>query len=195
MALQKLTYAPSPPNSLTKPVNGKLRQAFSDRLMLSEAIDAVGQMIRGYANRGTADKSYIGAIASLLCQYPRTLALDCADPLHGVVLTTKFMPTPADIAGWMEPRVERMAGRVDAEERAERQLRERREYDAQQPDDLSEVPKFSRYNLIVRVGRPGYEQMVERSKHSAAGEFSWTSDGILVPIDWYHERHSWRPQP
>ena len=105
-----------------------MRQAFSDRLMLSEAIEAVGKMIRGYANRGGADKGYIGAIAELLCQYPRSLAIECADPLHGVVLTTRFMPTPADIAGWMESRVDRMAGRANAEDRVEQQLRERREF-------------------------------------------------------------------
>jgi hypothetical protein len=108
--------------------SSNVRQAFTDRLLLSEAIDAVGKMIRGYANRGSADKSYIGAIADLLCQYPRSLAIECADPVRGVVLTTKFMPTPADIAGWMEPRVDRMKGRADFEDGAERQLRERREY-------------------------------------------------------------------
>jgi hypothetical protein len=38
------------------------------------------------------------------------------------------MPTPADIAVWMEPRVTRMKNRVNLEDGAEQQLRERREY-------------------------------------------------------------------
>ena len=110
-------------------MNGSVRQAFSDRLILSEAIEAVGKMIRGYANRGSADKGYIGAIAELLCQYPRSLAIKCADPVHGVVLTTKFLPTPCDIATWMEDDLDRMREGADAEDAAERQLRERSEYD------------------------------------------------------------------
>jgi hypothetical protein len=114
-----------------------VQRASEDRLTISEAIEAVGKMIAGYANRGSADKSYIGAIAALLCEYPRGMALRCADPVRGVVLETPFMPTPHDIAKWMEPHFERMRS-IERLERmqlqAEQQLQDRREYDAKRND-------------------------------------------------------------
>lgn len=129
---KRLTSVNSPQNSLTKRDNSSVKRAYDDRMTISEAIEAVGRMIRGYANRGSADKGYIGAIAELLCQYPRTVARDCADPLRGVVTTTSYMPTSADIVKWCEPKSSVMRGRVEWEERAERQLQERREFEQKQ---------------------------------------------------------------
>jgi hypothetical protein len=88
-------------------------------------------MIRGYANRGQADRAYIGAIAELLMHYPRQVAVACVDPFHGVVRDTKFMPTPADVIGWCEKATAPMHGEAAREDRIEKQLREREEWQAQ----------------------------------------------------------------
>lgn len=115
-------------NSLTKPENSNIKRALADRLLISEAIDLVAMMIRGYANRGQADKAYIGAIAQILMHYPRQVALKCADPFNGVVRDTKFMPTPADVIGWCEKAVAPMHGEAAREDRIKEQLRARDEW-------------------------------------------------------------------
>jgi hypothetical protein len=112
-------------SSLSKRETSNIRQVLADRLILSEAIEAVNRMIRGYANRGQADKSYIGAMAELLLHYPKSVALACADPFHGVVRATKFMPTPSDIIAFCENRIEPMHREADREERVAKQLDER----------------------------------------------------------------------
>lgn len=80
-----------------------VRAALSDRLLLSEAIGIVSQMLRGYANGGQqASDSYIGALAEVLCTYPRCVAARAGDLVHGVPRETKFLPTPADVIAWCE---------------------------------------------------------------------------------------------
>src|SRR6476646_2000605 len=121
--LQRNSIQPSSPSTLPmRRENSNVRRALADRLMLSEAIDAVGRMIRGYANSGQAGKSYIGAIAELLMHYPRSVALRCADPYRGVARETKFMPTPADVIGFCERTTAPMHEEAAREERVAVQL-------------------------------------------------------------------------
>jgi hypothetical protein len=88
-------------------------------------------MIRGYANKGTADKSYYGAIADLLLRYPKIVALACADPFHGVVRETKFLPTPSDVIAWCEKRIHPLCVEADRESRIAEQLEAREVWEAQ----------------------------------------------------------------
>lgn len=108
-----------------------MRQALADRLLLSEALEAVHRMLSGYANRAQAGDSYLGAIAALLCTYPRSVALRCADPLHGVSRKTRFLPTVADVVEWCEKACEPMYADADWQSRVERQLAERAEAEAE----------------------------------------------------------------
>lgn len=85
-------------------------------------------MIRGYANKGQADKSYIGAIAELLMHYPRQAAMKCADPIAGVARETKFLPTPADVIGFCEREQHPLHEEASREDRREEQLRLRDEW-------------------------------------------------------------------
>lgn len=105
-----------------------MQRALADRLLLSEAIDAVGKMIRGYANSGQAGKSYIGAMAELLMQYPRCVALACAEPFKGVATTTSFLPTTADVVKWCEKHVAPLYEEADYERRAAQQIEEREDW-------------------------------------------------------------------
>jgi hypothetical protein len=122
------TLLTSPSTSLTKPANASMRQALADRLTLSEAIETVGKMIRGYANAGQAGRSYIGAIAELLARYPRSVALGAADLATGVPSETRFLPTPADVVAWCERETSAMRKVIEVEDRdamieRQRQLR------------------------------------------------------------------------
>lgn len=124
----------------TKRESSSVRRALADRLLLSDAIDAVGKMIRGYANSGSAGKSYVGAIAELLMHYPRSVALRCADPFRGVARETKFMPTPADVIAFCERTVAPMHEEAAREERVAEQLQERAEWEnSTTPDELKEL--------------------------------------------------------
>lgn len=84
-----------------------VRAALSDKPFLSEAIDVVSSMLRGYANGGAnASGSYIGALGEVLSHYPRMIALRAGDLLTGVPRDTKFLPTPADVISWCERELE-----------------------------------------------------------------------------------------
>jgi hypothetical protein len=110
------------PESLpTRRENSNVKQALKDRLLISEAIVAVGRMIRGYANSGQAGKAYIGAMADLLMRYPREVALRCVEPF-GVPKETRFLPTPADVIAWCEKAVRPMHEEAEREDSFAEQL-------------------------------------------------------------------------
>ena len=67
----------------TRRADSSVTRALAARLTVSEAIDLVGKMIRGFSHQGQAGKSYIGAIAEILMQYPKQVAIACADPIRG----------------------------------------------------------------------------------------------------------------
>lgn len=108
---------------------------------MSEAVDLVGTMLATYPRSDVSD-SYIGAMAAVLCDYPRQIAMSCCNPLKGVVRECKFVPTIADVVAWCEPKKQELhsdysqsnrwekaiatAGVRRAQERAEREERERR---------------------------------------------------------------------
>lgn len=101
------------------------------RLLPSEALEAVSSMLRGYAHKGQADEEYIKNFAALLMRYPRTVAIACAHPVNGVVRTTPFLPTPADIIGWCEKASQPLQNALDHERRIQSQLEQRDEWEKQ----------------------------------------------------------------
>lgn len=120
-----------PQNSLSKRESTSVKRALSDRLFLSEALDAVSKMLSGYPNRPSGD-SYIGAMAALLMRYPRSVALRCADPFNGVARETKFLPTPADVIGWCERATAPMHEEAAREDRIDAQLAAREEWQSEE---------------------------------------------------------------
>lgn len=130
-----------------------MQQALADRLLLSEAIDAVGCMIRGYGNTAQAGKAYIGAIADLLMQYPRSVALACADPRTGVAITTKFLPTPGDIVPWCEKASRPLREEAARELRTQDQLVARAEWEAAaRPVDTSQQITYGEFLRMADAG-------------------------------------------
>lgn len=180
-------------NLQSKSGNASVRRASDDRMTLSEAIEAVGLMIDCYPQgRAQLTDSYIGNIAALLCEYPRGVAMECIDPRRGVMRETKFLPTVADIVQWCEPRATREHTFVDRSAQAEQQIADRRKWLESFTPQVMGGSHIA--NLRVRPDRPGYAEVVERSKYSRPEESIFEADGtIWVPRQWHEERHSWRP--
>jgi hypothetical protein len=112
----------------TKPENASLRQALADRLALSEAIDAVGKMLSARGSGQPSDpRGYIGAISAALMQYPRQVALQCTDPLKGVLRDMHFLPEISDVIAWCEKATAAMRKPVEEEDRDARFAAERRQ--------------------------------------------------------------------
>jgi hypothetical protein len=130
-----------------------VRAALADRLLVSEAVLVVSQMLRGYANGGQqASKGYIGALAEVLAGYPRCVAGRAGDLLTGVPSECRFLPTPADVIAWCEREVadlRTIVNRDDEENRVLREMRERRE-------DAARLDR-------ERVARPSLDEL--RAKH------------------------------
>lgn len=172
----------------TKPMSSNVKQAYTDRMMLSEALQAVHRLVEAFPNGGsTAGKSYIGTIAALLCSYPRSIAMQCADPLRGVARETKFLPTVADIVAWCEPKVAGMHSSVSSEDCIRRQFEERRE--REEKYGAPPVVTYTRANVLVRASLPVYAEMIERAKTANPEEFQYVTEGIMVAEDWI--RHRW----
>lgn len=100
-------------------------------MTLSEAIEGATKIVDGYPNGGRdAGKGYIGALAAMLASYPRQVALKCSDRVHGVIRDCRFLPTPADIVAWCEPKTESLRNE-HARELQVATLLEQREQDLQ----------------------------------------------------------------
>lgn len=75
-------------------------------------------MISGYPNaKPTDERGYVGAIASVLIEYPRMVATKCTSPVHGVARELKFLPTVAEVVAWCERSASEMRQPVVREDR------------------------------------------------------------------------------
>lgn len=110
-----------------------MRQAYSDRMLLSEAVTLIAKLLDGFPHgRPPNQTSYIGALANVLCQYPRMVAAKCVDPIKGVARETRFLPTISDLVAWCE---RESAFLRDAVERDDREQRLRAEAEARRKAD------------------------------------------------------------
>lgn len=118
-------------------------------MLLSDAVDLVGKLTAAFPNGGqSAGRSYIGALAAVLCDYPKSVAARCADPLRGVARETRFMPTVADLVAWCERETQAMRTPVEREDRDGRILREM----AERRDD-------GEYWQRARLERPTFDDL------------------------------------
>jgi hypothetical protein len=129
-----------------------VRAALSDKPLLSEAIEVVGEMLKGYANGGAnASGSYIGALAQVLAHYPRMIALRAGNLVTGVPRETRFLPTPADVISWCERELTEWRTIVERDDR-DRQLRK---------EALERADETARLEAARKV-RPTLQQMQEK---------------------------------
>lgn len=105
-----------------------LRLALAERLLPSEGMDAVQRLLACYPQsvRSEATGGYLGALAAVLCDYPKSIALECCDPRKGVARDTKFLPTVADIVAFCERKRDGWQHVVDMDDRESRILGEMR---------------------------------------------------------------------
>lgn len=142
--MQNLPAPTYPSSRSTLPIRhatSSVKRVLSERMLLSEALEAAGRIVGAYPNGGAAaGKSYIGSLASTLCSYPRQVALLCApssnplDPPRGVVLETKFLPTVADIVAWCERNTDPLRRDSDREDRITAQIEAREAWQTQERD-------------------------------------------------------------
>jgi RNA:NAD 2'-phosphotransferase (TPT1/KptA family) len=145
-----------------------VRAALSDKPLLSEAIEVVGEMLKGYANGGAnASGSYIGALAQVLSHYPRMIALRAGDLVTGVPRETRFLPTPADVISWCERELTEWRTIVERDDR-ERQLLQQAKERADETARLDAARKL----------RPTLQQMHE--KHGPNWGLSATEKQDLI---------------
>lgn len=108
-------------------------------------MDAVKELVTAFPNGGTnAGGGYLGALAATLCEYPRSVAVKCCDPVRGCARETRFLPTVADVVAFCERETDAMRRSVDAEDRHARILREMAE---------------RREEMLPRDQRPSYEEL------------------------------------
>jgi hypothetical protein len=157
---KNLASRPTRANSPTKCAPKSAKQELTDRLLPSEAINLVSALVGAYPNGQPHDpKGYIGTIARLLCQFPRRIATECADPIHGVTRKTKFLPTVAEVAEWCEPKIADMHRTTAREDRIELQLADRKNFEDRGGRQTFEEIKADMANRGVFIGRNGRPQI------------------------------------
>lgn len=122
-------------NSLNKRESSNAQRVLDDHLLLSEALEAAAGMLDASPYKSQAGDSYIGVLAKVLMEYPRQVAIRCADPINGVSRDSKFLPSVAEIVAWCEKETAPLRGEVDYERRVEAQLRAREEWQSYQPSE------------------------------------------------------------
>ena len=77
-------------------------------MTISEAIEAINSIVDCYPNGGKgADDGYIGALASVLVDYPLSISLKAADTRRGVAASSKFLPTVYELIQWLDAESEK----------------------------------------------------------------------------------------
>jgi len=113
--------------SISKPSISKLQKQLDDRIDQTEAIKLATMIVTSYPNTdGKVSESYLGAIASILQDYPASVARRCAT--KGIVLVCKFLPTVADIVAYCEGFTEPLRRQTDILLRRQAQFKERDEF-------------------------------------------------------------------
>lgn len=88
----------------------------ADKPLLSEALDLVAKLVGQWPQREVG-QDYVGALAVVLTDYPRSIVQRCCDPRQGVARETKFMPTVADLVTWCDRAVAPLLAIVQREDR------------------------------------------------------------------------------
>jgi hypothetical protein len=148
MANITMVTRPTKPNGSQnsyEPAN--VRLALAEKMIFSEAIEKVGEMLKSYPPSELDHSGYIGALASCLMQYPKCVAIRCA-AISGVVSATKFKPTIADITAWCERELAGLRTIVEREDQEQKWARERNEA-AQR--ERTRIAKFKNPGDVERV--------------------------------------------
>lgn len=124
------------------------------------------------------------AVAAVLAGYDTELIREVTDPRTGISTDERYATWPPN-SGELKIYCEGKAA-VNA------RIKQCSQMPRQNLVRLAPPPLQAggRANLLVRKGRPGYDEMCERAKSSKAdpADFVFTSDGIRVSLAWWHSR-------
>lgn len=155
-----------------------MRQAYSDRMLLSDAIERVGEMLdRCPHGRPKNEGAYIGGLANVICQYPRMVAVKCVDPINGVLRECEYLPTIAKLVAFCERESEFLRHAVERENLHDSRLRDqqrRAKEAAQQAEARKDRPTYAdlkaKYGgFSGEFGARANDTMLRR-EYAAAGE-------------------------
>ena len=119
----------------TRRDGSNLKRALYDHLMISEAAALAGDLLGQFPNaRADMSDGFIGAMASILMQYPRMVVVKCANPLTGISREAKFLSI-ADLVAWLERQTEPLRRDIAREERIQKQFEEREEWQNMLPSE------------------------------------------------------------
>lgn len=174
-----------------------LQRALDERMTLPEALEAAGAIVDCYPNGGRdAGRGYLGALATMLADYPKQVARRCADRVNGVVRECRFLPTPADIVAWCERETEALRGWRAREMRVVGQLKDRAAFEQEQAaerrthlsvaelkakygdwrrgwsleEDRQEQRRLAREMLIAEIGREAFGALPDSFPQREAAE-------------------------
>jgi len=143
---RSLTSTRSPTNIAAARKPAEL--TYSERLTMPEAIDAVGEMLNAFPNaRDGVRGGWVGIMARLLLDYPKSIALRCCDPVNGVVRECKFLPTVSEAIKWLEREVQPLQKAAQWDKQSRAQLAERERLD----QDEKAEPLERRKAVVARI--------------------------------------------
>lgn len=117
----------------TKPERSSVQRALDDRLMLSEAIAVVGDLLQQFPTvRADMPDGFMGALAQVLTTYPRQAVVKMANPVGGLASEEKFLNI-AVVVAWLEKKTEPMRADVVREKRVAEQLAAREAWKSATP--------------------------------------------------------------
>jgi hypothetical protein len=167
-------------------------------------------MLDAFPNaKSSASDGYLGALANLLTQYPRTTALHCADPVNGLARECKFLPSIAEAVKWLEREQLPLRNAADRERRNAEQFAQR---DRDAADEKAEPLEHRRRvaeritrelkeafargdgmipNVFVPSFAPQYADMCKRAEQEPPERAQYghsledkNRTGIWVPLEW-----------
>lgn len=154
------------------------------------AAQCLMRILSGYPGMAAKDLEAFSALAvTALAVYPDPVLVALANPRTGILHTSKFLPTVAEMAEWCERERMRLYKLASEQDRQERIAAHR----ALPPPDPSEVERRARVDAIVRAG-------MERLHNELAGNAgiriskALTADDRLAACAWLDEQ-SRQPPP
>lgn len=148
----------------TSPTNGAVAKqtsnevAYSARLTMPEALEAVGNMLNAYPTaRESVHGGWVGLMAKLLTQYPKSVALRCADPIDGVTRTARFLPNMAEAIAWIEREVQSLRSAAAWDQRGREQLADRDRFEREEKAESAEHRKAVADRIRAELIAHGFE--------------------------------------
>lgn len=151
------------------------------------AVERIAGLINARIN-SSEPEVFLAGVTELLAMYPRPIIEKSMSAVNGLPAKFKFWPSIAEIKdtldGWQ------------AEEHRSADLLRR--YGEPLPPNAGllgqERPKHKPYNLLVLREHDGHDAMVKRAEEEPADQWRADPRGIWVPLNWWQERKTARPQ-